>query len=132
LNRITDLLQTRGAAMHESEISAGLSPDQKTVLYPPGTAVRVTQQIPHRADTCTTAVTGQVVRQERHSSGSWFARNKDDRVWLDRLVIRKADGEITILNLDEYSVVEVLGAAPSGAGEAPLVEPAQDRAAGIT
>ncbi len=117
--------------MHESETSAGLNPDQKTFRYPPGTMVRVTQQIPHRTDTCMTVVTGQVVHQERHSSGSWFAGNKDDRVWLDRLVVRKADGEITILNLDEYSVVEVMegGAAE---GEAPLVEPAEDAGAGIT
>jgi hypothetical protein len=118
--------------MYESETSTGLSPDQKTVAYAPGTMVRVTQQIPRRLDTYSISVTGTVIRQERQQSGSWFARNKNDRVWLDRLILQKADGEITILNLDEYSNVEVLsGPAPAG-GESPLIEPSQDMTANIT
>jgi hypothetical protein len=118
--------------MYESERSAGLSPDQKNALYAPGTRIRITQQIPRRTDTYTTTVTGTVVRHERQNSGSWFARNKCDRVWLDRLILRKADGEITILNLDEYTVVEVLDGIPAATAEAPLVEPVQDPSAGIT
>jgi hypothetical protein len=103
--------------MHESETSAALSPDQKTMIYQPGTVLRITQQIPRRLDTYTTAITGKVVRHERQNSGSWFARNKRNRVWLDRLVIQKTDGEISILNLDEYTVVEVLeGAAGTKSG----------------
>jgi len=122
--------------MHESETSASLSPDQQTMIYPPGTQVRVTQQIPRRTDTYTTTVTGTVVQQERQISGSWFARNKLNRVWLDRLILRKTDGEITILILDAYSAVEVITSAPGSAGgsigEAPLIEPAQDVTANLT
>lgn len=118
--------------MHETETSAGLSPDQKTAIYAPGTVVRITQQIPRRLDTYTTTVTGTVVRHERQNSGSWFARNKRNRVWLDRLIIKKQDGEITILNLDEYSLVEVLQGPNPSHGESPLVEPNQDASANIT
>lgn len=118
--------------MHETETSAGLSPEQKTLVYQPGTTVRITQQIPRRTDTCTTSITGRVIRQERQYSGSWYARNKRDRVWLDRLMIMKPDGEITILNLDEYTVVEVLQGPPPERSEAPLIEPAQDPTANIT
>src|SRR5277367_339986 len=118
--------------MHESETSAGLSPDQKTVIYQPGTVVRITQQIPRRLDTFTTIVTGAVVRQERQPSGSWYARNKDNKIWLDRLIIRKSDGEITILNLDEYTNVEVLQGPQAVLAESPLVMPAQDASAGVT
>jgi hypothetical protein len=118
--------------MHETETSAGLSPDQKTLLYAPGTQVRITQQIPRRVDTYTTTVTGKVVRHERQNSGSWFARNKRNKVWLDRLIIQKADGEISILNLDEYTVVEVLSGSAGTAEEAPLVSPAEDATANIT
>ena len=117
--------------MHESETCPALNYAQKTVSYPTGAVVRVTQQIPHRTDTCTTNVTGRVLRQERQGSGSWFAGNKDDRVWLDRLVMEKADGEVTILNLDEYSVVEVLEGACSSEA-APRGETAESRGAGIT
>ena len=118
--------------MNESETSSALSPDQQTLIYQPGTVVRITQQIPRRLDTYTTSVTGKVVRQERQNSGSWFARNKRNRVWLDRLVIQKTDGEVSILNLDEYTVVEVLEGAAGTKAESPLVAPSQDAAASIT
>jgi len=118
--------------MHETETSAGLSPDQKTVIYAPGTVVRITQQIPRRLDTYTTTVTGKVVKQDRQNSGSWYARNKSNRVWLDRLMIQKKDGEITILNLDEYTMVEVLEGSAGVAGESPLVMPSEDASASIT
>ena len=124
--------------MHESETSASLSPDQQTTLYPPGTLVRVTQQIPRRIDTYTTTIIGAVLQQERQISGSWFAHNKRNRLWLDRLILKKSDGEITILNLDAYSAVEVLAPGSAGGsvgvkpGEAPLIEPAQDVTANLT
>ncbi len=118
--------------MHESELSAGMSPDQKTMLYSPGTMVRITQQIPRRTDTYTITVTGKVIRQERQSSGSWFARNKRNKVWLDRLIIQKADGEISILNLDEYTVVEVLQGSAGVKADSPMVVPADDAAASLT
>jgi len=31
----------------------------------------------------------------QQQTGSWFAHSKDDKLWLDRLLIRKADGELT-------------------------------------
>lgn len=118
--------------MYESETSAGLGPEQKTVMYVPGTVVKVTQQIARHKDAVTAVVTGKVLRQERQPSGSWFARNKRNKVWLDRLVIQKEDGEISILNLDEYSRVEVVQGAAGLRADSPLVEPAGDAAAGVT
>jgi hypothetical protein len=118
--------------MNESETSHALSPEQRTTAYHPGSVVRVTQQIPRRLDTVTATVTGTVVRQERQPTGSWFARNKDNKVWLDRLVIRKDDGEISILNLDEYTYIEVLSGPAGLSQDSPLVEPSQDASAGLT
>ena len=118
--------------MNESELSTSLSDNQQTLLYQPGTLVRVTQQIPRRTDTVTISATGTVVRQERQKSGSWFARNVRGKVWLDRLIIQKADGELTILNLDEYSVVEVLQGPEALLAKAPLMSPADDPAAALT
>ena len=86
----------------------------------PGAKVRVTQQIAARNYTWSTPVSGTIVGFEQKPTGSWFAHSKDDRLWLDRLVLRKADGEITTLNLDEYSHVEVV-AQP--AAEAPAASP---------
>ncbi len=72
-----------------------------------GATVRVTQQIPHRAYTWTNETRGTVVSYEQKQTGSWYAHSKSDRLWLDRLSVRKADGELLTLNLDEYSQVEV-------------------------
>ncbi|HZZ44805.1 MAG TPA: hypothetical protein VFE58_17845 [Tepidisphaeraceae bacterium] len=81
----------------------------------PGTKVSVTQQIPARARTWTNQVVGTVVSFEQKKTGSWYAHSKDDKLWLDRLVLRKEDGEITTLNLDEYSHIDIVSAAPAAA-----------------
>ena len=76
--------------------------------FKPGQKVAVTQQIAQRDEVWTTQVTGVVVRQEQKKTGSWFAHSKDDRLWLDRLVLEKEDGEIVVINLDPYTHVELL------------------------
>ncbi len=72
-----------------------------------GSQVRVTQQIAARDHTWTSDVRGTVVDFSQKQTGSWFAHSKDDKLWLDRLTLRKADGELITLNLDDYSVIEV-------------------------
>jgi len=73
----------------------------------PGVKVKVTQQIAARDYAWSTPVSGTVVGFEQKPTGSWFAHSKDDRLWLDRLVLRKEDGEITTLNLDKFSRIEI-------------------------
>ena len=82
----------------------------------PGAKVAVTQQIAARDYTWTTTVRGAVVDFGQKETGSWFAHSKDDRLWLDRLAIRKDDGEITTLILDDYSHIEI-ESAPVAANE---------------
>jgi hypothetical protein len=88
--------------------------DQLRKQLVPGAKVKVTQQIAARHYALPTLVSGTVVEYGQKETGSWFAHSKDDRLWLDRLVLRKPDGEITTLNLDDYSHVEVEQAAGSG------------------
>lgn len=117
--------------MNESELSPNLNAAQQTLVFAPGTRIRITQQIPQRDQVFAKAIEGIVLRQERQSSGSWFARNKNDLVWLDRLILQKDDGEISIFNLDEYTRIEVLtGEAPKPGGTK-LVEAHTDRYGGI-
>lgn len=79
----------------------------QTSLLEPGTRVRVTQQLPAvRRVVGTTAVEGTVVRYRQAKTGSWFAHALHDRLWLDRLELRKDDGELVVLNLDQYTVIE--------------------------
>lgn len=79
-----------------------------TGAYEPGMRVRVTQQIPFGRATTTTTVEGIIVRFGQQKTGSWFAHGKDDKLWLDRLELRKDDGELIVCNLDEFSRVEAL------------------------
>jgi len=73
-----------------------------------GQRVSVTQQIPNQRGGMTIKVEGEVVRAEQKKTGSWYAHAKDDKLWLDRLVIRKTDGEIITLVLDQYTHIEIL------------------------
>lgn len=79
-----------------------------SALHRPGLRVRVTQQMPSVDDVVTTTVEGEIVTAHRARTGSWFAHGKDNQLWLDRLELRLDDGEIMILNLDQYSVIESL------------------------
>ena len=81
----------------------------------PGAKVKVTQQIAARDYALTSDVIGTVLSFEQKQTGSWYAHSKNDKLWLDRLLVQKEDGELTTLNLDDYSHVQVLTPAPAGA-----------------
>ncbi|HZL37895.1 MAG TPA: hypothetical protein VFC78_21435 [Tepidisphaeraceae bacterium] len=74
----------------------------------PGVRVKVTQQIAGRDYTWPTDITGVVVSFEQKQTGSWYAHSRGDKLWLDRLTLRKPDGELTTLILDDYTHIEVL------------------------
>lgn len=74
----------------------------------PGMVVEITQQIPQRDEVWTTATRGTIVNCGQVKTGSWYAHARHDKLWLDRLTIRKDDGEIADLILDEYTHVEVI------------------------
>ena len=73
-----------------------------------GSKVKIVQQIAARDYSWATEVIGTVVAFEQQKTGSWYVHSKNKRLWLDRLTVKKADGEISVLNLDQYSRVEVL------------------------
>ena len=74
----------------------------------PGQRVRVTQQVAREGKALVSELVGTVVRRGQSKTGSWFAHAKDDKLWLDRLEIRKDDGEVCVCNIDAYSRVDVL------------------------
>ena len=78
----------------------------------PGARAKVTQQIAGRDYTWTSEVEGTVVSYEQAQTGSWFAHSRGDKLWLDRLTLRMDDGELTTLNLDEFSRIEIEREAP--------------------
>ena len=58
-----------------------------------------------------THTTGVIVKKERRRSGmdGGFARNWDDKYWFDHLLLRKTDGELTGVTIDEYTDLRTLG-----------------------
>jgi hypothetical protein len=80
----------------------------ETTPVAPGTRVRVTQQIAQRDRTWSNTVEGVVTRYQQAKTGSWFAHAKDAQLWLDRLELRRDDGELVILNLDQFTAIETL------------------------
>jgi len=79
--------------------------------FPPGTPVCVSETTIRRDDSIETQVIGVVEAWEDMPTGSWFARGKDDRLWLKRLRLRKADGETTVLVVDDGTSIAKLEAA---------------------
>jgi len=77
-------------------------------LPPPGTRVRVTHQQPQRDRSWTNSIEGVLTRYRQAKTGAWYAHAKDDQLWLDRLELRRDDGELVILILDQYSVIEAV------------------------
>lgn len=75
---------------------------------PAGTRVRVTQSFQGGAQAVEARVEGVVEAWEAEPTGSWHAHGKDGRLWLNRLRLRKDDGELTLLVIDERSDVEQL------------------------
>ena len=82
--------------------------------FPPGTPVYVMQSTTstRREGAPPAEVVGVVEAWEELPTGSWYAHGKKDRLWLKRLRLRKVDGEITLLVVDDSTVMAKLEPAP--------------------
>ena len=56
----------------------------------------------------TTTTTGTVVATERRRHSLHHDRNFDDKVFSDLIVLKRDDGELTTVTLDEFSVLKKL------------------------
>ena len=79
--------------------------------FPSGTPVCVRETTIRRDKSIETRVIGVVEAWEDMPTGSWFARGEDDRLWLKRLRLRKADGETTVLVVDDGTAIAKLEGA---------------------
>ena len=80
-------------------------------LFPPGTPVCVKHIVHRRHDSYEAEVVGIVESWEELPTGSWYAHGRQDKLWLKRLKLRKADGEITLLVLDDSTQIAKLEAS---------------------
>jgi hypothetical protein len=71
----------------------------------PGDRVEVAHVIAIGPQTWTTTSAGTVVRTERGRHGLHFRRNFDDKVYSDFILLRRDDGELTTIALDEFTTL---------------------------
>ena len=74
----------------------------------PGDRIEVTHVITIGPQTWTTQSVGTVVRTERGRHGLHFRRNFDDKVFSDCILLRRDDGELTTVALDEFTTLRRL------------------------
>jgi len=69
----------------------------------PGDRVELQHQVKVGFRAWTSTTVGTVVRAERRRHGLHHDRSRDDKVFSDLLVLRRDDGELTTVTLDEFS-----------------------------
>ena len=81
-----------------------------------GDQVEITHSVKVGFRQWATTWSGTVVRTARERHSLHYRRNADDHVYRDTLVLRRDDGELTTITLDEFSELKVLGRSPAGDG----------------
>lgn len=76
----------------------------------PGDQVEVVHEVKVGFRTWLTTTRGTVVGKERRRHSLHFRRNYDDKVYSDVLVLKRADGELTTVTLDEFTEIKKLPA----------------------
>ena len=80
----------------------------------PGDQIEIVHEVKVGFRRWTTTTRGTVVRTDRRRHSLHFVRNFDDKVFSDVIVLRREDGELTTVTLDEFSDLRILTpAAPS-------------------
>jgi hypothetical protein len=74
----------------------------------PGDRVEIMHQVKVGQKIWDTQTVGTVVRKDRRRHGLHFARNRDDKVWSDILVLTRESGELTTVTIDEYTRIKRL------------------------
>lgn len=71
----------------------------------PGDRVEVTHEIKVGFRNWTAKTIGNVIAKDRRRHSLHFNRNFDDKVFSDVLILKRDDGELTTVTLDEYSEI---------------------------
>jgi len=83
--------------------SAELKPDELYAQLKPGDQIEVEHLVTVGTQSWPTKTRGTVVRTDRRRHGLNFRRNFDDKVYSDLIVLRREDGELTTVTMDEFT-----------------------------
>ncbi len=71
----------------------------------PGDRIELDHEVKVGLRSWQTTTAGEVVSTERRRHSLHHDRNFDDKVWSDIIVLKREDGELTTLTMDEFSVL---------------------------
>ena len=74
----------------------------------PGDQVELVHEVKVGFRTWSTTTVGEVVEARRRRHGLHHQRNFDDKAFSDVIVLKKPDGELTTVTLDEFSELSKL------------------------
>jgi len=77
----------------------------------PGDRIELRHEVKVGFRAWTTTTVGTVVRTDRRRHALHHRRNFDDKVFSDVVVLKRDDGELTTVTLDEFSELRKLGGA---------------------
>lgn len=95
-------------------MEASLPSSYPEQTFPVGTPVCVHTTTWRRDRATRTETIGTIEAWEVLPTGSWFVHGRHDRLWLRRLKLRKLDGEISLLIVDDSTAIAKLEAAKAG------------------
>lgn len=72
-------------------------------ILQPGDRIQLQHNVKVGFRSWTTTTVGRVVQTERRRHCLHYDRNFDDQVFSDTIVLRRDDGELTTVTLDEFS-----------------------------
>ena len=76
----------------------------------PGERVEIEHEVKvGSTKTWTTKTVGTVVNTERRRQGLHFRRNGDAKAFADMIVLKKSDGELTTITMDEFTELRRIG-----------------------
>ena len=78
---------------------------------PKGTPVLVVQRIHQNHPSWEARTAGVIDSWEEEPTGAWHAHGRNGKLWISRLRLRKGDGELTTLTIDEQTRIYPLVAA---------------------
>ena len=74
----------------------------------PGDRIELEHEVKVGGRRWQTTTAGEVVSTERRRHSLHHDRNFDDKVWSDVILLKREDGELTTVTMDEFSVLRRL------------------------
>lgn len=84
------------------------------VGFRPGQRIRVTKRVRFQKDVHAVVVEGRFMELRHVRTESSFSHGRQGRYWVDEIMLRKDDGEQSIMMIDQWTRIEPLEEGDEG------------------